>query len=203
MRVDEGRFDREEVTATVTSTISVQGQSEVVSRVRVVGDEFFMQMEDWGPLDGCWMGFPPDELAAPEGVEPAFLMALQSATLVEEESDGDGLALEVPGQHAFRLLGVGGRALAEAPTAADDAKVPATLALEDGEVAALELDGEQVAAALPRGKRTAQLRQFLPGVRSSTTWETLDEPLEVTRPSKGQLTGRRGDQGTPCANPED
>jgi hypothetical protein len=175
-------------------------------RIRSSSRARFLQMEDWGPWDGCWGELTPDVLAEvgidvdlrgfPNIPIPVSLVlgARVSPLNVSPTSgpyEGNATVL-TDGFTALQMLGVPGSVLFDLPFAVARVKVPAYVTYFDDHphvVESVEVDGDDVEEAFrdSRASTPEKLRDLVNWRSAVATFAPADGPVRFARPPARQL----------------
>lgn len=219
---EKGRFDARhevmEIERTVPRPEPEEGQSSsLVIRIRSSAKARFMQMDDWGPWEGCWIdmasGFTSlvgvditalpnipvpvslvlDAQLAPH-TQPALARPGGTPSLVPAASTPakDTVTVHTDGVTALQMFGVSGSVLFDLDPAVEKAKVPVTLSYFERHpnvVKQVTIDGAAAAAALRATDTDLDRRvtRFLRAARTGAIFRPDVIPVEFLRPAPEKL----------------
>ena len=130
---------------------------QYVVRVRqTAAGQNFLQLDDWGTWEGCWLPMDPAALEAQTGVEvagaprlPTGVRVLMDASVRRNSGSASEPVAEASAVSVLQFLGVSAAALSDVDKGLGTARVPVVLGVDgDGDPAGVSANGLEVLHAL-------------------------------------------------------
>jgi hypothetical protein len=170
--------------------------------VRRLGHISYMQMEDWGQWDGCWLSFTAGDIESQTGIDvsggpdlPVGVLVPLNATVSSPEGSWLGppyreFTAQISGAAATQFLGMTARVLSSHAKDLQSVRAPIVLSVDaDGQVHGAKADGNAVASAL-RDQQVdlgTDLMSFLSVVSATVEFSALGTHVGVAAPPSSRL----------------
>jgi hypothetical protein len=177
-------------------------RAEYVAKLRRIAGVTYMQMEDWGSWNGCWLKMTSDLIEDQTSIDvsggpdlPVGVAVMADSTVVRPSGSWFGdpyveYTAQVTAVEALQFLGVSAR---QFPRRLDDlasvkAPMVVTIGVDDRPYGGA-VRGADVAAAIRHAgvHLGADLRRYLPSLSASIVLRAYERPVTIAVPSPARI----------------
>lgn len=213
IQTETGEFGLTPRRATLTRTmtdVSSSSPTTYTVRMRTFPGKSYLQMDDWGSWNGCWLAMTSGQAATASGIQGVTLGGLPESidALITSRLRGHhpGSATEYDGDVAAAValpaLGVSARSFAASLAKLATARVPVRVELDgSGAFHTLTLDGAAIARTLSSASIgiSSQLIDAISDLTATVRITGAGRPLSVRDPAPAQLLPADATKDTTCA----
>lgn len=213
LQSENGAFDLDPLRSRFDRTIDAPGEDTFTMHVRRIGTTTYLQFEDWGRWDGCWLSMTNEDVERATGVEfsnsvplPASVLAIGDATPSMTRGFWFGAPYREYTSHlsaaeALQFLGISPKVFIKQLDRLRQVQVPITVSLDaKGRMHGGGARGSEVAKAIKNAgvKLSSQLLEGLPEIRASFAFRDPGAPVSVDPPRADSLLPPRPTKSDTC-----